>query len=108
VAARLTPAPEPTEREFFGERLRRLRVARGMTQQAVAERCGCSHIAISHWERIAAIPNSKFLPALARTLGVSIDQLVTGRESPQLAALHRAILVGTPVERLRGMVRGGE
>jgi len=77
--------PEPyngDERELTGERLRRLRMARGLTLRTVAIRLGLSTGSTVHyWETGENHPRFDYIDSLARMYGCSIAYLVTGRES---------------------------
>ena len=74
----------------LAENIARLRKARGMTQEALAERIGVSGQTISKWENANTWPDVAMLPLLADVFSVSIDALY-GREtsypdvSPQTA-----------------------
>jgi len=65
--------------ETIGQRLRRLRLERGLSQRELAER-GVSYAYISRIEGGARRPSVKALRMLARKLGVSADYLETGSE----------------------------
>jgi transcriptional regulator with XRE-family HTH domain len=65
--------------ETIGQRLRRLRHERGMSQRELAEP-GVSYAYISRIEAGARRPSVKALRMLARKLGVSADYLETGSE----------------------------
>jgi transcriptional regulator with XRE-family HTH domain len=90
--------------EFFAERLRRLRKARGYTQTLFGERLGISRHAIAQWEAFRAAPDRNRIPDLARLLGVSTDYLLTGRENAHIAALHHAIRAGASQQQLMAMI----
>jgi transcriptional regulator with XRE-family HTH domain len=60
--------PEPAR--WFGRRLRELREAAGLTQQALAERVGVKWETISRWERGDREPNWSNILGLAQALGV--------------------------------------
>ena len=60
----------------FGERLTRLRKARGITQIQLAEVIGSTQRAISYYENEAAHPPALVLPDLAKALGVSLEELL--------------------------------
>ena len=60
------------------ERIFELRRAAGLSQETLAERVGVSRQAIGKWENGAALPGLDNLQALAATLGVSCDELLTG------------------------------
>ena len=57
-------------------RLREWRTARGLSQAALADRVGCTAMAISLIERDKNAPSSSLLVALAKALNISIDDLV--------------------------------
>ena len=60
----------------FGERLRRLREARGWSQQELSERSGVPYITIYRCERGQhQEPRVNVAARLARALGVSLDVL---------------------------------
>lgn len=64
-----------TERDF-GERLRRYRKEKGLTQQELADRVGVSNKTVSRWESGGGYPDVSMLVPLARTLGVAVDDLL--------------------------------
>src|ERR671934_1969555 len=65
--------------ETIGQRLRRLRLERGLSQRELSER-GVSYAYISRIEAGARRPSVKALRMLARKLRVSADYLETGSE----------------------------
>src|ERR671931_135814 len=65
--------------ESIGERLRRLRLERGLSQRELASP-GVSYAYISRIEAGARRPSVKALRLLAQKLGVSADYLETGSE----------------------------
>lgn len=58
----------------FNRNLRRLRRQKGMTQEQLAGAVGVSAQAVSKWEQ-NGYPDTPLLPAIADSLGVSIDEL---------------------------------
>jgi len=70
---------EAGRQETIGERLRRLRVERGLSQRDLASP-GVSYAYISRIEAGARQPSVKALRNLAQRLGVSADYLETGSE----------------------------
>ena len=74
----------------LGERLQRLRRARGMTQEQLAERIGVSRQSLSGWENDAALPDTVHVVALAELFGVTTDYLLMGKtpDSVPSAALE--------------------
>jgi transcriptional regulator with XRE-family HTH domain/predicted negative regulator of RcsB-dependent stress response len=65
--------------ETIGQRLRRLRLERGLTQRALAKR-GVGYAYISRLERGERVPSMKALRALAGGLGVTVQYLETGQD----------------------------
>lgn len=65
----------------INERILALRRAAGLSQEALAEQVGVSRQAIGKWESGASLPGLDNLQELARALGVSCDELLTGKES---------------------------
>ena len=65
--------------DAMGVRIGELRRARGLTQQQLADALGISGQAVSKWESGLGYPDITLLPAIADTLGVSIEVLF-GRE----------------------------
>ena len=55
----------------------RLRLARRLTQEALATKAGFSRIALGKIERGTAVPRARTLDALAKALGVPVGELVT-------------------------------
>ena len=61
---------------FFSERLRDLRVERGLKQSALAEALGTTQRRISYWETGKVEPDLLSLCKLAEFFSVSLDYLV--------------------------------
>jgi len=61
---------------YFGESLRNLRRARGLTQEALAAHLNVSFQTISNWERDESWPDLSMLPVLAGFFGVTTDALL--------------------------------
>ena len=71
----------------FSERLKRLRKARGMTQQELADQLGVSNKSVSRWESGGGYPDVALLEPLARALGVTVDELLSNTPAvPRLGA----------------------
>lgn len=66
-------------KETFGQRLSRLRRAKGLTQDDVAKQITISPQAISKWENDISSPDIEELSTLADILGVSVNVLL-GKE----------------------------
>lgn len=63
------------ENKIFAERIRNLRLQKGMTQQELGNIVGVTSTGISYWESAKAIPNFDTLKKLSNYFGVSIDYL---------------------------------
>jgi transcriptional regulator with XRE-family HTH domain len=71
-----TARKKKTPEETFGERLARLRKARGYTQTELGEMVGVSQRMMTYYERAADHPPAYLLPKLAQALGVTADELL--------------------------------
>lgn len=72
------------EKEDFGERLKRLRKAAGLTQAALAERAGVSLNSVSRWEIGDRQPSWESVVALSKALGVetsAFDRPASGNKA---------------------------
>lgn len=67
-------------KETIGERISQARRKAGMTQEDLAEAMGVSAQAVSKWENDISCPDISLLPSLARKLGMSVDELLSGKE----------------------------
>jgi len=65
------------QRKMLGDTIYRLRKEKGMSQAQLGEAVGVSNKAVSKWETYEANPDIGLLPLLAKTLGVTIDELLT-------------------------------
>ena len=72
-----------------------------MTQLELAEKMGVTDKAVSKWERDLSFPDVSSLPRLAEIFGISVDELMQGRERTEeqesgekTAALVDVILKG--------------
>ncbi|WP_314951730.1 helix-turn-helix domain-containing protein [Lancefieldella parvula] len=67
-----------TSSETLGRRIARLRLAKTATQERLAKELSVSPQAVSKWENDINYPDISLLPDLARFLGVSVDELLSG------------------------------
>ncbi len=80
----------------FGGRLAELRKAAGFTQQELADAIGVSRRMIAYYEVQSAHPPTTLLPAIARALEVTTDELlgstpVKRSARPKDSRLHRRL-----------------
>lgn len=64
-----------------GERIKKLRKSKGVTQRELAERLGISEQAISKWEKNLSNPSTKNLLQIAKIFGVSITYFYQDEET---------------------------
>ena len=76
--------------ETLGRRIARLRLEYGMTQERLAMKMGVTAQAVSKWENDLSAPDIMLLPELARTLGVTVDELLEGRKSQEITPVEPA------------------
>lgn len=62
--------------EKFIERLKELRIEKGLTQLALANETGLSQSAIASWEKGTRTPTAPVIITLSRYFGVSSDYLL--------------------------------
>jgi len=60
----------------LSERIKDLRVQKGLTQVQVAQRLGITKNAVNAWESSASSPSLKYIVRLAKILGISTDYLL--------------------------------
>ena len=63
-----------------GPAIKRLREEKGLTQAQLAERIGVSDKAVSKWETGRGLPDISLVEMLAKTLGVSVPELMNGEQ----------------------------
>ncbi|MBQ8355193.1 MAG: helix-turn-helix transcriptional regulator [Oscillospiraceae bacterium] len=65
----------------IGKRIAHLRKEKGLTQEELAQHMGISPQAVSKWENDQTCPDISALPKLARLFGVTVDELLEGKEA---------------------------
>lgn len=83
-----------------GDVIRRLREQKHMTQEALAERVYVSGKAVSKWETGKGLPDISLLEPLARALGISVIELLSGdtvQNRNRCANMARSSLYVCPV-----------
>ncbi len=64
----------------IGKRIALLRRQKGLTQEELANALGVSPQAVSKWENDQTCPDISLLPKLAQLLGVTTDELLSGKQ----------------------------
>ena len=85
----------PKSNETLGRRIARMRLQHGMTQERLANIANVSSQAVSKWENDQSYPDIMLLPLLARTFGVSVDELL-GAEEPKTVRMAGPVSVTVP------------
>jgi transcriptional regulator with XRE-family HTH domain len=62
----------------IGNRISQLRREKGLTQEEMAEKLGVTPQAVSKWENDISYPDILLLPKIAKLLGVTVDELLSG------------------------------
>lgn len=66
--------------ETIGNRIAAYRKEKQMTQEDLAQHLGVSPQAVSKWENDQTCPDISLLPQLAKLLGVTTDELLSGKQ----------------------------
>ena len=66
--------------ETLGMRIAMRRKEKGLKQDELAEMLGISPQAVSKWENDQTCPDISLLPQLSKILGVTVDELLSGKE----------------------------
>ena len=67
----------------FGNFLTELRIEKGLSQAELGSMLGVTNKAVSKWENGTAKPNTKLIPALAKALDVSVEELFAAKRIEQ-------------------------
>ena len=67
----------------IGKRIAALRREKNLKQDDLAQMLEVSPQAVSKWENDQTCPDISLLPKLAKTLGVSVDELLSGKQELQ-------------------------
>lgn len=74
----------------LGKRIAFLRKDKEFKQDELAEKLGVSAQAVSKWENDQTCPDITLLPELAKLLGVTVDELLSGKSEPAVTMLPEA------------------
>lgn len=71
----------------IGKRIAQLRREKGLTQEELSQMMEVSAQAVSKWENDQTCPDIASLPKLAKILGVTVDELLSGKEEEPIARI---------------------
>lgn len=74
----LTKGETDMDNYITGATIKRLREEKGITQTQLAEQIGVSDKAVSKWETAKGLPDITLIEPLAKALGVSVMELMSG------------------------------
>lgn len=81
----------------FGDRVRKARIAVGLTQEQLGFACGVSKQSVSDWENGRQYPNFQAWPPLRAALQRSLDDLICGdRDAAAIARGAMAVMDTRP------------
>ena len=60
----------------FGEKIKELRLEKGISQAALGKAIGVSQKAVDFWERAVNEPKASYIMALVEFFGISFDEFV--------------------------------
>lgn len=83
----------------FGERICRLRTARGLSQEELAAELQVSRQSVSKWETGGSVPELDKLLRLSEVFGVTLDELVKGAPVPDGGGAEATAADGHTAER---------
>lgn len=69
----------------FGDRLTKMRKAKGLTQEEVGEKIGISAQAVSKWENDTTMPDPIILKRLSDIYGVTLNQIYGMEDQPTVS-----------------------
>ena len=73
--------------ETIGKRISELRKSKILKQDELAEALGVSPQAVSKWENDISCPDIMLLPKLAKLLGTTVDELLSGKQEEEVVYL---------------------
>ena len=71
----------------LGKRISMYRKEKALTQEALAEALNISPQAVSKWENDQTCPDIQLLPTLSKILGVTVDELLSGKKEAEPAVV---------------------
>ncbi len=76
--------------ETLGKRIAQARKNKNIKQDELAEMLLVSPQAVSKWENDISCPDISLLPSLSKILGISVDELLSGKQEPTVSFVPEA------------------
>lgn len=71
--------------DTIGKRIANARKSKNIKQDELAEKLLVSPQAVSKWENDISCPDISLLPSLSKILGITVDELLSGKQEPSVA-----------------------
>ena len=91
----------------FNEKLQKLRIQKGITQEELAENLYVSRTAISKWESGRGFPNIESVKAISKFFSISLDELLSGEEILTIAENDQKQKQRTAINLIFGLLDCG-
>ena len=85
---------------MVGKNIKRLREAKGMTQEQLAEKLNVTRQAVSNWENEKTQPDIDTLHRISQELDTSIEELIYGTKSRSVTTVVQQV-VGPPAQTVK-------
>ena len=85
----------------IGQKIKQLRLHRGITQEQLGQSLGLTGQAISKWESNTTMPDIQLLPELSALLGVSIDTLFSITDRTHICSIRKRQKLTKPIWKPR-------
>lgn len=91
----------PTD-ELIGKRIQEIRLQKGLTQEALAERINISKSSISEWEACKRVPRMETLRKIAEALGIDVWEII-GFNSMEYTPIKDGVPLPSNVRTITGL-----
>jgi transcriptional regulator with XRE-family HTH domain len=81
----------------FGERVRKYRKLKGLTQEELGKLCNVTKASVSKWENAENMPETSTLNVLSKVLEVSLDYLYGKTDDPE-GKIVETVIDGIPMQ----------
>ena len=90
------------DKATFAERVAKLRIEKGLSQNQLAQQLGVKRSVVSYYEAGDRLPSFDVLIAMSRVFNVSIDYLLRGKDSDRV--IHISDLNEREIEVINALV----